>query len=75
MCFLKDFITVFALTTRIKVIVENEIIVYGRCYKGADRDTTFDVFSIDELLDKYGDYVVNFSFIRDNMLYIEIDKR
>lgn len=75
MCFLKDFIIVFSLNTPIKVIIENEVIIYGRRYKGADRDNTFDAFSIEELLNKYGDYVVDYSYIRDNILCIGIDER
>lgn len=71
----KAFISVLALNTPLKVFSEtDDKIVYGRCYKGADRDTTFDVFSINELFDKFGDYIVDYSAIRDNMLYIEIVK-
>lgn len=75
MCLLKDFISVLALSTPLKVITESDdIIVYGRCYKDADRDTTFEVFSINELFDKFGEYIVDYSAIRDGMLYIEIVK-
>ena len=76
MCLLKDFISVLALNTPLKVTTEDiDIVLYGRCYKGADRDTTFEVFSIDELFEKFGDCVVVYSCIRDNILYIDIDKR
>lgn len=71
----KAFVSVLALNTPLKVFSEtDDKIIYGRCYKGADRDTTFEVFSIDELFDKFGDYIVDYSAIRDNMLYIEIVK-
>lgn len=71
----KAFVSVLALNTPLKVFSEyDDKIVYGRCYKGADRDTTFDVFSINELFDKFGEYIVDYSAIRDNMLYIEIVK-
>lgn len=73
---LKDFVSVLALSTPLKVITNEDvdIVLYGRCYKGADRDTTFEVFSIDELFEKFGDYSVIFSCIRDNILYIDIHK-
>lgn len=75
MCLLKDFVSVLALNTPLKVTTEDiDIVLYGRCYKGADRDNTFDVFSIDELFEKYGNYVVIYSNIRDNILYIDIEK-
>ena len=76
MCLLKDFVSVLSLTMPLKVTTEDTAtVLYGRCYKGADRDTTFEVFSIDELFEKFGDYVVVYSCIRDNILYIDIDKR
>lgn len=72
---LKDFVSVLSLTTPLKVTTEDEsIVLYGRCYKGADRDTTFEVFSVGELFEKFGDYVVIFICVRDNILYIDIDK-
>lgn len=71
----KAFISVLALNTPLKVFSEtDDKTIYGRCYKGADRDITFEVFSINELFDKFGDYIVDYSAIRDNMLYIEIVK-
>ena len=76
MCLLKDFVSVLSLSMPLKVTTEDtNIVLYGRCYKGADRDTTFEVFSVDELFEKFGDYVVIYSCIRDNILYIDIDKR
>lgn len=73
---LKDFVSVLSLSTPLKVTTEDDdIVLYGRCYKGAERDTTFEVFSIDELFEKFGDYAVTFSCIRDNILYIDIHKR
>lgn len=75
MCLLKDFVSVLSLATPFKVINNNgDILIYGRCYRGADRDNTFKVFSIDELFEKYGDYVVIFSNIRERILYIDIAK-
>ena len=72
---LKAFVSVLALNTPLKIFSETYAkIIYGRCYKGADRDTTFEVFSIDELFEKFGEYIVEYSAIRDNMLYIEIIK-
>ena len=72
---LKAFVSVLALNTPLKIFSEyDDKIVYGRCYKGADRDTTFEVFSIDELVDEFGEYIVDYSAIRDNILYIEIVK-
>ena len=74
MCLLKDFVSVLALNTPLKIFSEyNDKLIYGRCYKGADRDTTFEVFSINELFDKFGEYIVCFSAIRDNTLYIYIE--
>lgn len=71
----KAFISVLALNTPLKVFsLPDDKIIYGRCYNGADRDTTFEVFSIDELFDKFGEYIVDYSAIRDNMLYIEVVK-
>lgn len=76
MCLLKDFVSVLSLSMPLKVTTEDtNIVLYGRCYKGADRDTTFEVFSVSELFEKFGDYVVVYSCIRDNILYIDIDKR
>lgn len=74
MCTLKDFVSVCALSMPLKIRIEcdDEMLVYGRCYKGADRDTTFKVFSIDELFEKFGNYAVTFSNIRDGILYIDI---
>lgn len=72
-CLLKQFIAVFALNTPIKVVTDGDFVLYGRCYKDADHDTSFEVFSINELFDKYGEYIVIFSFIRDGILYIEIE--
>lgn len=70
---LKAFVSVLALNTPLKVTTEcDDKLIYGRCYKGADRDTTFEVFSINELFDKFGEYIVDFSAIRDNTLYIYI---
>lgn len=69
----KAFVSVLALITPLKIEYDDKII-YGRCYKGADRDTTFNVFSIDELFEKFGEYIVDYSCIRDNILYIEIVK-
>lgn len=75
MCLLKDFVSVLSLSMPLKVTTEDiNIVLYGRCYKGADRDNSFEVFSIDELFEKFGDYVVVYSCIRDNILYIDIDK-
>lgn len=72
---LKAFVSILALNTSLKVFSEtDDKIIYGRCYKDADRDTTFEVFSINELFDKFGEYIVDFSAIRDGMLYIEIVK-
>lgn len=71
----KQFVSVLSLNTPLKVFsLIDDKIIYGRCYKGADRDTTFEVFSIDELFDKFGEYAVDFSSIRFNTLYIEIVK-
>lgn len=71
----RAFVSVLALNMPLKVFsATDDKIIYGRCYKGADRDITFDVFSINELFDKFGDYIVDYSAIRDNMLYIEIVK-
>ena len=71
----KAFISLLALNTPLKVFsLPDDKIIYGRCYKGADRDTTFEVFSIDELFDKFGKYVVDFVSIRFGILYIEIVK-
>ncbi len=71
----KAFVSVLALNTPLKIFsVCDDKIVYGRCYKGADRDASFEVFSINELFDKFGEYIVDYSAIRDNMLYIEIVK-
>lgn len=71
----KAFVSVLALNTPLKIFSEyDDKIIYGRCYKGADRDNTFEVFSIDELFDKFGEYIVDYLAIRDNMLYIEIVK-
>lgn len=76
MCTLKDFVSVLALNTPLKVTTEyNDNVIYGRCYKGADRDNTFKVFSIDELFDKFGEFIVVYSCIRDGILYIDIYKR
>ena len=76
MCLLKDFVSVLSLSMPLKVTTEDtDIVLYGRCYKGVDRDTTFKVFSVGELFEKFGDYVVVYSCIRDNILYIDIDKR
>ena len=70
-----QFVSVLSLNTPLKVFSEtDDKIIYGRCYKDADRDMTFDVFSINELFDKFGEYIVDYSIIRDNMLYIEIVK-
>ena len=69
-----QFVSVLALNTPLKVTTEDDIVLYGRCYKGADRDNTFEVYTIDELFEKFGDYVVVYSCIRDNILYIDIDK-
>ena len=75
MCLLKDFVSVLSLNMPLKVTTEDtDIVLYGRCYKGADRDNTFEVFSIDELFEKFGDYVVIYSNIRDNILYVDIEK-
>lgn len=75
MCTLKDFVSVLALNTPLKVITEyDDNTIYGWCYKGADRDNTFEVFSINELFDKFGEYIVDYSAIRDGMLCIEIVK-
>lgn len=71
MCLLKDFISVLALSMPLKVIKEK--VIYGRCYKGADRDTSFEVFSIDELFDKYGDCKVFYSSICNGVLHILIE--
>jgi len=71
----KAFVSVLALSTPLKIFSEtDDKIIYGRCYKGADRDVTFEAFSINELFDKFGEYIVDYSAIRDNMLYIEIIK-
>ena len=71
----KAFISVLALNTPLKVFSEyDDKIIYGRCYKNADRDTSFEVFNIDELFNKFGEYIVDHSAIRDNILYIEIIK-
>lgn len=71
----KAFISVLALNTPLKVFsLTDDKIIYGRRYNGADRDTTFEVFSIDELIDKFGEYIVDFSSIRFGTLYIEIVK-
>lgn len=71
----KAFVSVLALNTPLKIFSEtDDKIIYGRCYKGADRDTTFDVFSINELFVNFGEYIVDYSAIRDNILYIEIVK-
>ena len=76
MCLLKDFVSVLGLNTPLKIFLEyDDKLVYGRCYKGADRDGTFEVFSINELFEKFGEYVVDYSAIRDNMLYIAIVKK
>lgn len=71
-----QFVSVLALSTPLKVFfsVIDDKIIYGRCYKNADRDTAFEVFSIDELFNKYGEYIVDYATIRDNILYIEIIK-
>jgi hypothetical protein len=72
---LKDFVSVLALNTPLKVTTEDDsIVLYGRCYKNADHDNTFVVYSIDELFEKFGNYFVVYSCIRDNILYIDIDK-
>ena len=72
---LKAFVSVLALNTPLKIFSEyDDKLIYGRCYKGADRDTTFEVFSIDELFNKFGEYIVDYSCIRDGMLHIEIVK-
>lgn len=76
MCSLRDFVTVLSFTTPFKVTIDDgRTVLYGRCYKGADRDNTFKVFSVGELLDMYGDYAVIFSHIIENILYIDIDKK
>lgn len=76
MCLLNEFISVFALNTPLKVTTEyDDKVIYGQCYKGAYRDTTFEVFSIEELIEKFGNYAVIFSCIRNNILDISIDKR
>lgn len=70
-----QFISILSLNTPLKVFsLTDDKIIYGRCYKGADRDTTFEVFSVNELFDKFGDYIVDFSSIRFGTLYIEIVK-
>lgn len=70
-----QFVSVLALNTPLKVFSEtDDKIIYGRCYKNADRDTSFEIFSIDELFNKFGEYIVDYSAIRDNILYIEIIK-
>lgn len=70
-----QFVSVLALNTPLKVVSETDgKIIYGRCYNGADRDTTFEVFSIDELFDKFGEYIVDYSAICYNKLYIVIVK-
>lgn len=70
-----QFVSVLALNTPLKVFLEtDDKIIYGRCYKNVNRDTSFEVFSIDELFDKFGEYIVDYSAIRDNILYIEIIK-
>lgn len=72
---LKAFVSVLALNTPLQIFLEyDDKLIYGRCYKGADRDTTFEVFSIDELFNKFGECIVDYSCIRDGMLYIEIVK-
>lgn len=73
MCLLKDFISVLALNMPLIVRIEDKVI-YGRCYKGADRDNSFDVFSIDELFDKYGDYKVFYSCIINSVFHIFIKR-
>lgn len=75
MCLLKDFVSVLALSMPLKVTIDGySVVIYGRCYKGADCDTTFKVFSVNELFEKFGEYVVIFANIRDGVLYVDIEK-
>lgn len=76
MCLLKDFISIIAGDTPLKVTTESDdVIIYGQMYKGSDRDTSFTVFDIEELYDKYGDYAAIYTYIDKGVLIICIDKR